>query len=327
MSERRMAVSIAARLARVDRTGPAICRFCGNHNDPARVYCSRCGNALSDSPGGRPFQVAALPDAVFPPPDRITCLECGQSCDRSRRFCPNCGTDLASVKDPRPNPARPPDADPSGKVTCGTCGTLVEPTEAFCPNCGMFMQWAGQSGPTQPPAPDFDPNIAHTQMIPQLTTIPRLTPIPPTRPSIRRALTRLFAYVPTSTITVFLPVWSALLLLEAGGMGLGQPAKAAIAVSTAVLAGLAVWRSGYRRVRSNAKVARLPMASVRPLRVLRVGAAEVTAATVAGFAWATAAPSSWAGFNAASWPLATVVVTTIAVAVVAEVASPLEGGG
>ena len=157
--------------------------------------------------------------------------------------------------------------------------------------------------------------------------IPQEPPKPPIRRSLRGAPTYLIAYVPTSTIAVFLPVWSALVLLEAAGTPFGQPAKLAIALATAVVAGLAVWRGGYRRGRNDAMRAGHPEATIRPLRVLRIGAWEVTAATLAAFAWATAAPSSWAEFSSAVWPLVTVLVSMMALGIIAVVARPLEGDG
>ena len=273
MSERRMAVSIAARLARIDDTGPVICRNCGNRND------------------------------------------------RARRFCTRCATELAPAKDPRPNdgppiPTRPPGNDASDRNTCRTCGAHVDAGETFCPNCGAFMDRSPDPPFEPPPTPKFDPNIMYS------TAIPQEPPKPEMRPSL---LTLLVAYVPTSTIAVFLPVWSALLLLEAGGTALGQPARLAVALATAVVAGLAVWRGGYSRARGEATRGRHPVAGITPIRVLRIGAWEVTAASVAAFAWATAAPSSWAGFTSPALPLAAVVATTLAIVVVAAAVAPLEG--
>jgi hypothetical protein len=272
MSERRMAVSIAARLARVDDTGPVICRNCGNRNDRARRFCTRCATELAPAKDPRP-------------------------------------------KDQRPIPTRSPGNDASDRNTCGTCGAHVDPGETFCLNCGAFMD-RSPDPPFEPPAtPNFDPNIMYS------TAIPQEPPKPKIRPSLR---TQPFAYVPTSTIAVFLPIWGALVLLDAGGTALGQPAKLAVALVTALVAGLAVWRGGYRRARSEATRGRNPVAGITPVRVLRIGACEVTAASVAAFAWATAAPSSWAGFTSPALPLVAVIATTIAIAVIAGAVAPLE---
>lgn len=272
MSERRMAVSIAAKVARVDGTGPVLCRVCGNRNDRARRYCARCASPLAESTADRPVEAGPVVAA-----------------------------------DPEP-------------VTCATCGHPVGRDEVFCPSCGRYLAFGSPNKPPDRLVPhEFDPNIMYSVATPQAP------PTPPIRPSLRRTLTTLIAYVPTSTIAVFLPAWSALLLFEAGGATLGQPAKLAIAFATGLVAGLAVWRGGYRRGRSDARRSGHPEARVSPQRVLRIGAWEVTAATLAAFAWATAAPSSWAGFSSAIWPLATVTLTTIGIALVAAFASPLEG--
>ena len=131
------------------------------------------------------------------------------------------------------------------------------------------------------------------------------------------------AYVPTWVVSLFLPLWGALIATEAGGTAFGQPMKFAIAVATGITAGLWVWGAGYRKAR--AELSRRRRARFRPIDALRVGAWEVFAASVAAFAWATAAPSSWASFSSAFWPLATVIAATVVLGVAGNFIAPLEG--
>jgi hypothetical protein len=125
-------------------------------------------------------------------------------------------------------------------------------------------------------------------------------------------------------VSLFLPLWGALIASEAGGTDFGQPFKLGIAIATAIAAGLWVWSEGYRTARV-AAASRPRRRRVRPLDALRVGAWEVLAASLAAFAWATAAPSSWASFSSAFWPLATVIAAAVVLGVAGNFLAPLEG--
>jgi hypothetical protein len=125
-------------------------------------------------------------------------------------------------------------------------------------------------------------------------------------------------------VSLFLPLWGALIAAEAGGNAFGQPMKFGIAIATGVTAGLWVWGEGYRKALA-AQSRRRRRVRFRPIDALRVGAWEVFAATVAAFAWATAAPSSWASFSSAFWPLATVILAAVVLGIAGNFIAPLEG--
>ena len=126
-------------------------------------------------------------------------------------------------------------------------------------------------------------------------------------------------------MSLFLPLWGALIAAEAGGTEFGQPFKLAIAIATAVTAGLWVWGEGYQTAREAAARGRGRRRRVRPFDALRVGAWEVGAAAIAAFAWATAAPFSWASFSSAFWPLATVIGAAVILGIAGKFFAPLEG--
>ncbi len=290
MSERRMAESIAARLARVDDTDSVVCGNCGHRNDPVRRYCSRCATPLGAATAG---QRGTTPIEPFenPPPHRV------------------------------PAPPRAPEHDVgAGKVACPTCGTVSDDTLQFCPSCGTFLQWqTPDERPVIEKPATFDPSIMYATQARQDPP-----PTPTVRPGLRALLTTLIAYVPTTVLTLFLPVWSAVLLKESDGGALSQLVKLGVAIVIGVIAGASVWRLGYRLASQGANPRR-PGAGPRPFHVLRVGGYEIAAASIAGFAWATAAPSSWAGFSNPWWPLVTVAATTVVIAVIARLVAPLEG--
>jgi hypothetical protein len=306
LSERRLGRSIAARLERLD-------------SEPRSPTQSRPASATPPPPSE---------PAIVSGTDPRRCSVCGTLNVPGEAFCANCGNflewsgdgpsdsgssasvDSPGVAAPKQRTA-PPEPARTGDVSCGTCGTSNDPSRSFCRKCGSSLRPAPATSPSPEPRPA--PAAAGSA-----------SRAGPPRPSLNELADYLTAYVPTWVVSLFLPLWGALIATEAGGTEFGQPFKLAIAVATAVTAALWVWSEGYRAARIAATKGRR-RARVRPFDALRVGAWEVVAAAIAAFAWTTAAPSSWASFSTAFWPLATVIGAAVILGVAGNFLAPLEG--
>lgn len=341
MSERRMALSIAARLDRLEgQADPIATTTIGSsHNSVAAQTLAPGDPVETTTPDALPDpvtqptlgQAAPGPTPTVAPAmaPSVPCTKCGMVNDPGAEFCGSCGTFLEWSGDPvvadvpshpadavaaaparrPPSPDAAPKAriDQSGDVTCWNCGTSNPATRTFCRRCASLLQAPELSPKPAAPASKASGSVS--------------TPGPPNLAGLAEYIT---AYIPTWVVSLFLPLWGALVAAEAGGAAFGQPFKFAIAIATGITAGLWVWSEAYR----NARMATTGRhrRRVRPFDALRVGAWEVMAATVAAFAWATAAPSSWASFSSAFWPLATVIGVAVVLGIAGNFLAPLEGG-
>ncbi len=342
MSERRMAVSIAARLDRLESArdrevvpSATVTNAIDVRSVPIDQQARPRAQPLPDrrrSTERPPSEGAARPtvEAHPRPSGSVICRVCGTTNEPGDQFCVSCGTFLewsaervAGVTDEATQPAQPnsrpaprdvrpeitagpaPEtASPAGTVTCRTCGTENLAGRTYCMRCGTALALAAA------PAVEAQRSVGRAAS----ATL---------RPDLESLGDYVTAYVPTWVVSLFLPLWGALIAAEAGGTVFGQPMKLAIAVATGITAGLWVWGEGYRK--ALAGQSRRRRKRFRPIDALRVGAWEVFAATVAAFAWATAAPSSWASFSSAFWPLATVIIATVVLGVAGNFIAPLEG--
>jgi hypothetical protein len=327
MSERRLGRSIAARLQRLEgepeRTAD---------QDPPPVPPEPALPEHATTAKHPPLPTQPSPATPAPSPKRdparspagaLICSNCGTANVPGDAFCVNCGSfldwsgqaehdagpapaasaavpaaDSATVSAPKPSAAQDRSAQP-GDLICANCGEPNDPSRKFCRRCGSSLATASTASAPPPP--------------------------PAAPPSLDDLADYLTAYVPTWVVSLFLPLWGALIAAEVGGTEFGQPFKLAIAIATAVTAGMWVWGEGYQTARRAATSRRGRRRRVRPFDALRVGAWEVGAAAIAAFAWATAAPFSWASFSSAFWPLATVIGAAVILGVAGKFFAPLEG--
>lgn len=316
MSERRLGRSIAARLERLEAEPDP-----GHAGAPSAPTSSQPNPPAKAPPAPKP--------ATSKPAGPVTCANCGTVNASGETFCKNCGSflewaaaptskapasaagDSPSVAAPKPSMAPSKPAAQPDDVICPNCGTPNDPNRTYCRKCATELNAAPATPPPPAPvgaSPDPRPSL----------------PSAVGPPNLEAFADYLTAYVPTWVVSLFLPLWGALIASEAGGTEFGQGFKLGIAIATAVAAGLWVWSEGYRTARV-AAASRRRRRRVRPLDALRVGAWEVLAASLAAFAWATAAPSSWASFSSAFWPLATVIAAAVVLGVAGNFLAPLEG--
>jgi hypothetical protein len=122
-----------------------------------------------------------------------------------------------------------------------------------------------------------------------------------TKTQLERILGYLTAYIPTTVVTAFIPVWAAVVASEvptaAGATAETVPTqvKFAIALITAVLAGGLTWAVGHVKARKLAKDNNKEKPGMGD--TLMAGKVDITLSVIAAFAWASVAPRNWAGID------------------------------
>lgn len=85
------------------------CPYCGSQNDNDSIFCTECGNEISQGK---------------------VCPNCGASLSEKDSFCQNCGKRLDEHDEQSQSTSS------SSQRKCPNCGTMLDQEDVFCPNCG-----------------------------------------------------------------------------------------------------------------------------------------------------------------------------------------------